>query len=82
MPLARGGATQFAFRPVSMTFGVWRIVEAGVAADVGIQQGSASSVGAGPEIRLAIPKATIGLDFRHIVAGSSSRVRLFFLTSF
>lgn len=82
VPLERGGTTQFAFSPVSMTVGVWRSVEAGLAADVGIQQGSASSVGAGPEIRVAIPKATIGVDLQHIMGGSSSRLRLFFLTSF
>jgi hypothetical protein len=82
VPLERGGAAQFAFSPLSATVGVSDRVEAGIATDFAAARGSASSVAVGPEVRLAIPKATLGADLQRTVNGKGSRLRLFFLTSF
>jgi hypothetical protein len=82
LPLERAGTMQFAFSPVSATVGVSHRIEAGVATDYSAAQGSVSSVAAGPEIRLAIPKATLGVDLQRTLEAAGGRLRLFFLTSF
>lgn len=82
VPLERAGTTQFAFSPLSATLAVWRSVEAGIATDATVAQGSAGSVATGPEIRIAVPKATIGADLQRTLGASGSRLRLFFLASF
>lgn len=82
LPLERAGTTQFAFSPLSATVGVSRLVEAGIATDFSAAERSASSVATGPEIRVTIPKATLGADLQRTLGAPGSRLRVFFLTSF
>jgi hypothetical protein len=82
MPLEHSGTMQFSFSPLATTLALSRIVEAGVAADLAFANDSKADVAIGPEIRVAIPKATAGLDIQKVIAGKGSRLRIFFLTSF
>lgn len=82
LPLQAAGAVQFAFSPIAATLPLPRGVEAGVAADFAASKGSTSSVAAGPEIRVAIPKAVLGVDVQKVVDAPGARCRVFFLSSF
>ncbi len=82
VPLTKEGTTQFAFSPLSLTLPTLRFVETGVSMDLAAARGSRTSVAVGPEIRVAIPGATIGTDLQRMTDGSTSRFRLFFLTQF
>lgn len=82
LPLQRSGTVQLAFSPLSTTFALTRRIEVGVATDVAFAHGSGTSVTAGPEIRVAIPKATVGVDAQHAVTDSGARLRVFFLGAF
>lgn len=82
VPLEKGGTVQFAFSPLSATVGLARGVEVGAATDLAIAAGAPSSIAAGPEIRVNIPKAVLGVDVQRGLNAPDSRLRVFFLSSF
>lgn len=81
-PIATEGTTQFALSPLSLTIPTLRFVETGLSMDLAAAHGARTSVAVGPEIRVALPAATIGTDLQRMTDGSTSRLRLFFLTQF
>lgn len=82
IPVDRAGTLQFAFSPLSGTFTVTRYLEAGLAIDLAAQQHDKTGGAVGPELRLALPKATLGLDAQRMVNANASRARVFFSTAF
>lgn len=80
-PLEDAGIRQFAITPVSVTVPMGRRLEGGVAGELAAAQGFASSVWVGPELRLRIPRATIGVN-AFAGLGEAGRGRAFFNTSF
>jgi hypothetical protein len=82
LPLERAGTVQFSLSPLAATIGVSRSVEAGLSADLSAAQGAALSTAAGPEVRVALPKAVLGTDLQKMLGGPGGRFRVFFLTSF
>lgn len=81
-PLEDPGVRQFAVTPLSITMPLAPRVEAGVAGELAAAQGAQSSVWVGPELRLNIPRATIGVDAFASVAKADNRFRAFFNVSF
>ena len=81
-PLEDAGIRQFAVTPVSITVPVSRRIEAGLAGELAAAEGSTSSAWAGPELRLNIPRATIGVDAFAGLTGQGGRMRAFFNASF
>jgi hypothetical protein len=82
LPLERTGSRQFSFSPLAATFVLSRTVEAGVGTDLSLAENSKASVAAGPEIRFAVPKATLGVDVQKDVSARGGRLRAFFLAAF
>ena len=79
----KGSAPQkLGISPLSMTMPVWRRMAGGVAVDVSATEGARTSVSAGPELRLRLPRAGIGADALRDVTGTGSRLRLFFASMF
>ncbi len=81
-PISRGGVTQFALSPISATVRVIGPIELGPAMDLAAARGDRTPVAIGPELRLPVPRATLGLDGERMTNGSGSRLRLFFTTQF
>ena len=81
-PISRGGVTQFALSPISATVRAIGPIEIGPAGDLAAARGDRTSVALGPEVRFALPHATLGLDGERMTDGSASRLRLFFTTQF
>jgi hypothetical protein len=81
-PISRGGVTQFALSPISGTVRVFGPMELGPAMDLASARGDRTSVAIGPELRLPIPQATLGVDAERMTDGSASRLRVFFTTQF
>ena len=82
LPLERAGSVQFALSPLSVTIPVTHAIEAGVATDIAASEGTKTSTGIGPELRLTLPHATLGTDVEQVLEAHSTRFRLFFVTSF
>ncbi|MDB4878803.1 MAG: hypothetical protein JWL60_249 [Gemmatimonadetes bacterium] len=83
IPLEGAGVRQLAITPLSVTMPVARRLEAGLATEVAAAQGAATYLGIGPELRLAIPRATLGTDlFLEVTEGRGLRWRTFFSTAF
>ena len=81
-PVDDAGVRQFAVTPASITTPLGKRWEAGIAGELAAAQGSASSAWIGPELRLNIPRATIGVNAFAAVAGEGNRARAFFNASF
>jgi hypothetical protein len=81
-PLNRSGTPQFSLSPLSATFALSKLFEAGAAMDVAAARGNATSAALGPEIRVALPSAIIGIDAQQVLGSRSNRLRIFFTTSF
>jgi hypothetical protein len=81
-PISRGGVTQFALSPISATVRVMGPVELGPAMDLAAARGDRTGIAIGPELRLPVPHATLGIDGERMTNGSGSRLRLFFTTQF
>lgn len=81
-PLNRSGTTQFSLSPASATVALSKIVEAGAALDLSAARGEATSGALGPEIRVALPNAELGVDAQQVLGSRATRLRIFFTTSF
>jgi hypothetical protein len=68
--------------PLSMTVPFGGRLAGGVAVAVGGGEGARTTIGAGPELRLKLPGAALGLDAVGDVTGKVSGVRLFFASTF
>ena len=79
--LASGGQ-KVSISPVSVTLPLSRRVAGGVAVDIAAAEHARTRVGAGPELRIRLPGAVVGVDALHAVKGDASRVRLFFSALF
>jgi hypothetical protein len=82
VPLERAGTVQFSVSPVSATLALSHLLEAGVSMDLSVAQNAAASTAAGPEIRVALPKAVLGADLQKDLGHAGGRFRMFFLGSF
>lgn len=81
LPMRGTHSTQFALSPVSATIAFGRWVEAGAALDLSSASGEKTVTALGPELRLALPKATLGMDLQRSLDGGSGRARVFFTTT-
>jgi hypothetical protein len=81
-PISRGGVTQFALSPISGTVRVLGPIELGPAMDLSAARGDRTGIAIGPELRLPLPRATLGIDGERMTNGSGSRLRIFFTTQF
>ena len=81
-PITRGGVAQFALSPISGTVRAIGPIEVGSAIDLAAARGDRTSIAIGPEVRLPLPRAALGLDAERTTDGSASRLRLFFTTQF
>ena len=82
-PMEDTGVRQFGVSPASVTMPVARRVELGAAMELASAAGASTSVELGPEVRIAIPRATLGFDaFAHVSGGDGRRVRAFLNASF
>jgi len=79
-PISRGGVTQFALSPISGTIRSVGSVELGLAMDLSAARGDRPAVAIGPELRLPLPRATLGVDAERMTNGTGDRVRVFFMT--
>lgn len=82
VPVANGGSLQFALSPISGTMSVAKYVEAGIGADVAMSRGDRTDSDIGPELRFALPKATLAVDAQHSLNRSRARLRLSFVAAF
>jgi hypothetical protein len=82
VPLEVAGTPQFALSPVAVTAALGRGIEAGLSGDVAVARDALPSTAIGPEIRLPLPHAVLGVDAQRVMKEGSSRFRVFFLTSF
>lgn len=82
VPLGRTGTLQFAVSPLSAAVSVARFVDAGVAVDLSAERGAKTGGAVGPEVRLALPKAVLGVDAQRVLDERASRLRVFFTTTF
>ena len=81
-PISRGGVTQFALSPISATVRALGAIEVGAAMDLASARGNRTSTAIGPELRMPLPRATLGMDLERLTDGSVNRLRLFFTTQF
>lgn len=81
-PVSRGGVTQFALSPISATARMIGPIELGPAMDLAAARGDRTAIAIGPELRLPVPHATLGIDVEGMTNGSGRRLRLFFTTQF
>ena len=81
-PLEDTGLRQFAITPVSITTPLGRRLEGGVAGELAAAEGFATSAWAGPELRLNIPRAVVGVNAFAGLTGEGSRMRAFLNASF
>lgn len=82
VPTEGMGTAQFALSPVAVTAEVLPRLEAGFSSDVATARHSVASTAVGPQLRLALPNAVIGVEAQRVVHQSAGRVRVFFLSSF
>lgn len=82
VPVNRGGLMQFAFSPLSVTVPTLHGIEAGIATDVAASRSERTSIAIGPELRVPLPHAVLGIDGERMLHESASRLRVFFTTSF
>ena len=68
--------------PLSMTVPLGGRLAGGVAMDVAAAEGARANIGAGPEVRLTLPGAALGLNVLGDVTGKASGVRLSFASAF
>jgi hypothetical protein len=68
--------------PLSMTVPLGGRLAGGMAMDVAAAQGTRTDIGAGPELRLKLPGAALGVNALRDVTAKSSGVRLFFAAVF
>lgn len=81
IPLRRTHSTQFALSPASATISITRWIDAGAALDLSSASGEKTSSALGPEIRFALPKATLGVDLQRSLWAAGGRARVFFTTA-
>jgi hypothetical protein len=77
-----GTVSQFALSPISATVAASKRLEAGVGMDLAAASQDRTSTAIGPELRLALPNATLILDAQHALDRAASRLRLSFLAAF
>ena len=68
--------------PLSMTVPLGGRLAGGMAMDVAAAEGARTTIGAGPELRLTLPGAAVGLNVLGDVTGKASGVRVFFASAF
>ena len=68
--------------PLSMTTPLGRWLAGGVSMDLAAAEGARANIGAGPELRLTLPGAALGLNVLADVTGKASGVRLSFASAF
>ncbi len=82
-PQEDAGVRQFGVSPASITIPIARRIELGAAMELAAATGATTSVELGPEVRIAIPRATLGFDaFATVSEGDGRRVRAFLNASF
>jgi len=82
VPTQSGGTPQFALSPAAATVEVLPRLEAGASADVSTARNAVASTAVGPQIRLALPNAVLGVEAQRVVNQSAGRFRVFFLSAF
>jgi hypothetical protein len=82
VPLSSSGTPQFALSPIAATFAVNARFEAGVSTDWAIARDAGPTTAVGPQIRLAVPSATLSLDAQRVIGSKASRLRVSFLAAF
>jgi hypothetical protein len=82
VPVSRGGVLQFGVSPLSLTTGIAARTELGLALDLAAADGQTTTSALGPELRLTLPGAVLGVDLQRTLGGHAGRVRLFFMTQF
>ncbi len=81
-PLNDNGVSRLSISPLSITAPFSRRVAAGVAVDVSAKEGARSSAGVGPELRIKLPGAGVGVDVLRDVTSAGWRLRVFFASAF
>lgn len=82
IPLDRSGTPQFALSPISSTISVGKYVEGGISVDWAVARDAAPSTAIGPELRVAIPNAVLGMDAQQVLDARIPRLRIFFTGAF
>ena len=77
-------ARKLSVAPLAMTMPVWRRVSGGVAMDLSSANGARTTVSAGFQLRLRLPRAAVNADVLRDVTpdGNGSRFRMFFASLF
>ncbi len=82
IPYDGSESQKFSVSPLSMTVPFGGRLAGGVAMEVAAAEGAHTNIGAGPELRLKLPGAALGLDALGDVTGKVSGVRVFFASTF
>lgn len=82
IPYSGSEVQKLTISPLSMTAPLGRRLDGGGAVELAATEGARTSVGTGPELRLRLPGASIGMNALRDVRGNSSGMRLFFASMF
>jgi hypothetical protein len=82
IPFDGKGPQKLSVSPLSMTVPIGGRLAGGAAMEVAAVEGARATVGAGPELRLTLPGAALGVDAVGNVRGKVSGVRVFFASTF
>lgn len=81
IPYKGSGSQEFDVSPVSITL-TGRTWAGGLAVDMAAPKGARTSIGTGLELRLKLPRASLGGNALRDVTGNGTRLRLFFDSMF
>ena len=82
IPYKGSEAQKLTVSPLSMTVPLGRRLAGGVAVEVAAAERARTAIGTGPELRLRLPGAAIGVNALRDVRGNGSGLRLFFASVF
>lgn len=82
VPYKGSEAQKLTISPLSVTLPLGRRLAGGGAVELAAAERARSSVSTGPELRLGLPGAAVGVNVLRDVRGNSSGVRLFFASMF
>jgi hypothetical protein len=82
MPYGGRAARKLSISPFAVTLALGHRLSGGVAVDLAAAEGARTRFGTGPELRLKLPGAAIGVDALRAVTGNGAQVRLFFASIF
>jgi len=82
VPYSGSEAQKLSISPLSMTAPLGRRLAGGMAVDVAAAERARTTIGTGPELRLKLPGAALGVNALRDVTGNRSAMRVFFASAF